>query len=275
MSTPANTDPTPLLSLDEGLALQRTDEDRFITTIAPEWDIFRGPNGGFLAALMLQAMVQRVGVATRRPRVLSVHYPAVPAAGPVEIRTRVVRSGRSVTWVNAELHAGGDLKVLASAALSEDWPSIEYADVKPPDLPEPFGLPGTLPEQPPYCAHFEYGSTGATPFTPKTHGFVGGYLRLRKPRPYDAMALTAFSDAWFPATFAHREHFTMAATLDLTLHFRNHGALAAVDPSAFLITTFTSRVASEGFFEEDGLLFAPDGTLVAQSRQLAIAKPLS
>jgi hypothetical protein len=33
---------------------------------------------------------------------------------------------------------------------------------------------------------------------------------------------------------------------------------------------FRSSLAGEGFFEEDGRLWAPDGTLLAHSRQLAL-----
>ena len=34
-----------------------------------------------------------------------------------------------------------------------------------------------------------------------------------------------------------------------------------------------SNVIAEGFLEEDGEVWAPDGTLIAQSRQLAVVMP--
>jgi acyl-CoA thioesterase len=67
----------------------------------------------------------------------------------------------------------------------------------------------------------------------------------------------------------------MGATLDLTVHFRDHAALDALDASDYVLSTFRTRMASEGFFEEDGEIWSRDGRLIAQSRQLAIATPYS
>ena len=36
----------------------------------------------------------------------------------------------------------------------------------------------------------------------------------------------------------------------------------------------TTRVIHEGFFEEDGVIWASGGTVLAQSRQLAIVLPV-
>ncbi|MGH2978605.1 MAG: acyl-CoA thioesterase, partial [Solirubrobacterales bacterium] len=52
----------------------------------------------------------------------------------------------------------------------------------------------------------------------------------------------------------------------LTVHFRAPLPL----PDGLLLGHFNTRLVRDGFFEEDGELWAPDGTLVAQSRQLAL-----
>jgi hypothetical protein len=40
-----------------------------------------------------------------------------------------------------------------------------------------------------------------------------------------------------------------------------------------VLARFASRTSHGGFFEEDGEIWAPDGTLLAQSRQLALLLP--
>ena len=57
-----------------------------------------------------------------------------------------------------------------------------------------------------------------------------------------------------------------APTIDLTIHFR---APLPLD-GTLLLGRFRTRLVRDGFFDEDGELWAPDGTLVAQSRQLGL-----
>jgi acyl-CoA thioesterase len=57
-----------------------------------------------------------------------------------------------------------------------------------------------------------------------------------------------------------------APTIDLTVHFR--APLPVAD--GLLLGRFNNRLVRDGFFEEDGELWAADGTLVAQSRQLGL-----
>lgn len=241
-------------------------------TIDARWNVLRGPNGGYLAALLLATLQRRLDDASRQPRVLSLHYPKVPAPGQVEIRTELTRSGRSMSWLSAELYQNDELCVAARAAFSADWPSIEYDQTVQPKLPD--GRPLQITDGlPPFASHYQYRSLFATPLASGGHDAVGGYIRLREPEGYDAPLMAALSDAWFPSTFAHDRRPSMGATLDLTVHFRDHAALAQLDPTDEILCVFRSRLATQGFFEEDGELWSPSGKLIAQSRQLAIAAP--
>ena len=74
------------------------------------------------------------------------------------------------------------------------------------------------------------------------------------------------ADAWFPAPWPRLAELAPAPTIDLTVHFRTALPL----PDSLLLGRFTSSLVRDGFFDEDGELWTPDGTLVAQSRQLGL-----
>ena len=73
------------------------------------------------------------------------------------------------------------------------------------------------------------------------------------------------ADGYYPAIWPRLTELLPAPTIDLTIHFR-----APLPYSGPVLARFTSRLARDGYFEEDGELWSPDGTLVAQSRQLAL-----
>jgi acyl-CoA thioesterase len=107
---------------------------------------------------------------------------------------------------------------------------------------------------------------GPWPFTGSEEPRTGGWLQLAEDRPLDAALVVALADAWFPTAFTRLDGPAAAPTIDLTVHVR---AALPLD-SQPVLGQFESTTLRDGFFEEDGRLFAADGALLAQSRQLAL-----
>jgi len=124
----------------------------------------------------------------------------------------------------------------------------------------------------PFMQHWDHRyALGAAPEQKADRAETGGWLRLAVPEPVDAMVVAAMTDAWFPAAFAIVDG--PVPTVDLTIHFRVALPYVALGPTDYALVRFVSRTASDGFVEEDGELWAPDGVLIAQSRQLAVLLP--
>ena len=108
---------------------------------------------------------------------------------------------------------------------------------------------------------------GEPPFTGAERGRGRRLARAcSRSAPLDAPPIAVLADAWFPAPWPRLQELAPAPTIDLTVHFRAPLPL----PDSLLLGRFRSRLVRDGFFEEDGELWAPDGTLVAQSRQLGL-----
>jgi acyl-CoA thioesterase len=103
---------------------------------------------------------------------------------------------------------------------------------------------------------------------------AGGWIRLPEHRVVDAFVASAVTDAWIPPTFSRVEVPVFVPTVDLTIHFRAELPHPGLLPDSFVLAAFRTTVAAGGFLEEDGEIWAPDGTLLAQSRQLATVLPL-
>ena len=76
-------------------------EGRYGTEISERWWVGRGPNGGYVAALIMRAIEAAVGP-QRPPRSLTVHYQRAPKAGPAELTVTVEREGGRATFVGRE-----------------------------------------------------------------------------------------------------------------------------------------------------------------------------
>jgi acyl-CoA thioesterase len=273
-----NLGPEPNNRFDRDTQMTAIEPGRYRGRMNRGWWIARGPNGGYLAAMLLRAMQQELGDTGRKPRSLTIHYTAPPEEGAVEVLAQVERSGRSASTLTARMLQGDRLCALVTGAFSKPRDATEFCDLEMPQVPDPEDCP--IPWRPEgiemgFRDRYEIRhAIGSEPFRGGGgEGLTGGWIRPTEPRPLDALLVGALTDAWPPAFFsrcAPDDVMRGVPTLDLTIHFRRDAAKLRLAEDSWYLVKFWTRLAAEGFMEEDGEVWSADGTLLAQSRQLAV-----
>jgi acyl-CoA thioesterase len=263
---------------DRDTAVRRLPDGAFEAVLDRGWWIVVGPNGGYLAAILLRALMETVGDADRAPRSLTVHYVSPAHEGLVRVTTAVERAGRSLSSLSARLEQDGALVAVALAAFAKPRPSAEFADLHMPEVPPPeslerlsFPAGRSVPMRDRLESRRAFGEPA---LASSAQALAGGWMRSAEPRLADAPFVALLCDAWPPSVAQHR---ALAATplqrgmptIDLTIHFRAPVPSDA-KPDDFYLGVFRSRTLRSGFAEEDGEIWTRGGVLLAQSRQLAM-----
>ena len=257
------------MAFDDDTALRETGEGAYEGHVAAGWWT---PLGGYVMAIVLRGLALAVGNESRQVRSLTVHFLRPPQNGPVEVMPVIERAGRSLTTASARLEQQGSLLALALASFSSPWegPLLDEAPmptVEPPDTSRPAAPSPNGDARPAFAQQLTMQRRfGAPPFTRAGRSETGGWLGLREERPLDGLGACVLADAWYPAPWPRLTRLAPAPTIEMTVLFR----APLPRPESLLLGRFKSRLVRDGFFEEDGELWAEDGTLVAQSRQLAL-----
>ena len=243
-------------------------DGRYSANVDDGW-LIHNPNGGYLAAILLRAVLAEVDDPDRRPRSITLHYLRPGQLGPCEVVVTIERTGRGMSTATARFVQGGKDVILAIVALGLDraGPTIDHHPM--PDAPGPDEL-GPREGGPPmsFRDRFLLRPAIGPPFGVRSEEAVtGGWIRLSDDEPFDDVVLLMLCDAWMPAIFAIAELPVGVPTIDLTVHFRH--APPMVPDWAFV--RFRTTVVAGGYLEEDGEVWSSDGHLLAQSRQLAVA----
>ncbi len=245
----------------------------FTARITDRWSGLAGVNGGFMLALCTGALGQVLPFPD--PVVVSAFFLRPGSPGIAQVTTEVVRVGKTTAFGQASLWRDGREVVRATAAFTDLSLAAEraagrspaYTGTAPPALPPadecltaaPAPLAGvTLTDRLEYRPGVAPGWMTGQPSGDPTAEF---WMRFRDGREPDLAALPLLVDAAAPVVL---EVGAASTTIELTVHLRAHPA-----PGWLACRALTRHVAG-GYHEEDFEIWDSAGTLVAQSRQLAL-----
>ena len=238
-------------------------------TLSDRWSVLSGVNGGYMLAVCVRALEGVLPFPD--PLVVSGFFLRPGTPGPAWVTASVLRAGKTTAFGEARLLRNGKEIVRATAAFTDlgagSGPS--FSDGQPPELPPPddcVGLrTGSLPGLS-IADRVEY-RTAALPGwlrgAPSGTPSLEFWMRFRDGREPDLWSLPLLVDAAAPAVM---ELGAASTTIELTIHLRARPA------PGWLACRALTRFVAGGYHEEDFEIWDSAGTLVAQSRQLALVR---
>jgi len=257
----------------------------FTAELTGRWNGTAGAvNGGYMLATCIRALA--LGMPFPDPIVVSGFFLRPGAAGPATVRTSVIRSGRTMAFGESALSQDGKDVVRATAAFTglggtgQDGTAQDGTGQDGTGQDGPVFLDGTPPALPPpaECIGVPVGSFGLASIAERIEfrsaelpGWFRGqpsgrpasefWMRFADGREADLLSLLLLVDSTAPSVL---ELGAGSTTIQLTVHLRAHPA------PGWLACRATTRFVSRGYHEEDFEVWDSAGTLVAQSRQLAL-----
>ena len=260
----------------------------FAAELTSRWNGTAGAvNGGYMLAICTRALA--LGMPFPDPVVVSGFFLRPGTAGPAAVSTSVIRSGRSTAFGEAALTQDGKdvVRVTAAFARLGEGPGagagagidvdagrdgLVFLDGTPPALPPPaecVGVPVGSFGLASIAERIEFRSAELPGwFLGHPSGRPAGefWMRFADGREADLLSLPLLVDSTAPSVL---ELGAGSTTIQLTVHLRAHPA------PGWLACRATTRFVSNGYHEEDFEVWDSAGTLVAQSRQLALILPVS
>lgn len=237
-----------------------------------------GPFGGTTAAQLLQAAClhpDRLG----EPVALTVNFAAPVADGEIRFLARAARTNRSTQHWLIEARQGEGTVATATAVLAlrrETWSATEAVmpqGLAPAAALERMPLKGLMPWPHRYDMRFTEGAFPAVfDEQEQSHSRSSLWVRDDPPRPMDFVSLAALCDSFFPRIYVRRRRRVPIGTVTLTTYFHADSALLAKVGERHVLGLARALNFRNGYFDQTGELWSPEGQLLASTHQLVYFK---
>lgn len=247
-----------------------TGEDAFTWDVPPDWEHLRGAFGGLVVGAAIRAGEAALADPARPLRALTAELMVPAQPGPVTIRLRRLRAGRSVTVVAADLNQADNPVAHVVLTFGRPRDDARWQHGVPPRLPPwsevaSFEVPS--PPGPRFIRYFDVRPVTGLPFSGGGAAEVVGWVVPRSPgagrgAPY----LAACIDAYWPGFIVGDREPRAAATLTYTLQLTG----VAVPHDEPLAYRARSLAAGDGYVPELRELWTADGQLLAVNPQTLV-----
>ncbi len=253
---------------DRDIQLHMETDRLFSGAIADNWSINGVPDGGYLMAIMTQAMML-VSDEQSTP-IITANYLKRCESGGVRVSVEKLAVSRQFNRLQATLHQNGEKKIRAFGTFAGEnnecvlesyaKPAVTFAQLKDclpvPELPQ-YTLFGRMD------IRLDPFSTGWLSGDLSERSEMRGYIKFKDDRPFDIFGILLAADSFPPAVMTSQGMVAWVPTLEFSVNIRN------IPRTAWLKCVFRTRFITCGLLEEDGEIWDQDDQLIAISRQIA------
>jgi acyl-CoA thioesterase len=112
---------------------------RYEAELDERWNLRPLPQGGIVTAIAVRAMETELAHDEQRPRTIHTTFAAQVAHGPLEVDVEILRAGRSMSQLRAEVrNPGAERGHLTTCIFGAARDGFSFSDLRPPDeIPDP------------------------------------------------------------------------------------------------------------------------------------------
>jgi len=240
----------------------------FAGHISNNWSVNGIPDGGFLMAILANAMMQHSE--TKSSPIITANFLNRCEPGAAEILIEKMSASRQFQRFQGSLRQKGKEKIRAFGTFSDENKDclLESREASCPEIAE-LEKCLAIPEIPNYTLFSQLDvrldpvCTGWLSGKLSDKSESKGYIKFKNRRPFDVPSLLLIADSFPPAVLSSQGMVAWVPTIELSINIRK------IPTTGWLKCSFRTRFISCGLLEEDGEIWDQKDELIAISRQIA------
>ena len=236
--------------------------------VAENWSINGIPDGGYLMAILANAMMHHSEM--KSTPIITANFLNRCEPGDAEVTIEKMSASRQFSRLQGSLRQKGKEKIRAFGTFTDenrDCP-LESYEVSSPEIAE-LKECLAIPEIPnytlfsqldirldPVCIGWWSGKLSAISESK-------GWIKFKNDRHFDVSSILLIADSFPPAVLSSQGMAAWVPTIELSVNIRK------IPTTDWLKCSFRTRFITCGLLEEDGEIWDQKGELVAISRQIA------